>query len=72
MTLTGSPCATATTLQGSVTNTNVTLQEETPETFTNIATLSGTIKQNSLSGDFSSPLVGCTSGDFGTWTATKQ
>ena len=72
MTLTGSPCATATNLQGSVTNNNITLQEWTPETFTTIATLTGTISQSSLSGNFYSPYAGCPNGDFGTWTATKH
>ena len=72
MTLTGSPCATTASLQGSLTNSNVTLQEIAPETFNVLATLTGSVNHGSLSGNYSSPSVGCTNGDFGTWTATKQ
>ena len=72
MTLKGSPCATSATLQGSVSNNSVTVAETDPQTFSNLATLIGTINGDSLSGTYSSPLIGCTNGDFGTWTATKQ
>jgi hypothetical protein len=70
MTLVGSPCGTVETLQGSFVNNEVTLQEFSGST---LATLIGNFnKDGSISGKYTSPLVGCTNGDFGTWKATKQ
>ena len=72
MTLTGSPCGTTETLQGSVVNNKVTLEEFTP-TDGILATLVGNVgKDGSLSGSYTSPIIGCANGDFGTWTATKH
>ena len=72
MTLTGSPCGTIETLQGSAVNSNVSVQEFTP-TDGILATLVGVVnKDGSLSGNYTSPMVGCTNGDFGTWTAKKN
>ncbi|MGA8540335.1 MAG: hypothetical protein WB566_12605 [Terriglobales bacterium] len=69
-TLTGTPCATAATVSGSVSGTALTLQIEEgaqPVNFTGAVNSAGT----SASGNYTAPSGGCTNGDYGTWSATK-
>lgn len=71
LTLSGTPCATTAALSGTINGTNLTFQLNENGQFVNFT---GTANANftSASGTYSAPQGGCTSGDFGTWSATKQ
>ncbi len=71
LTLSGTPCATTAALTGTINGTNLTFQlneNGQPVSFTGTANANLT----SASGNYSAQAGGCTSGDFGTWTAAKQ
>lgn len=71
-TLSGSPCATSASISGTVSGNNLTMQlNENGE----LVNFNGTIDSGfaSASGSFNAAMpFGCTDGDVGTWTATKQ
>lgn len=71
LTLSGTPCATTAPLSGTISNNAFTFQvtEGTqPVSFTGTLNSSFT----SASGTYAAPTGGCTAGDSGTWSATKQ
>jgi hypothetical protein len=71
MSLSGSPCATSAALSGSISGTTLTLQLNLSGQQVN---LTGTVNSadTSISGNYAAPSGGCTNGDFGTWSATKE
>jgi hypothetical protein len=69
--LNGTPCATSAPVTGTVSGTNVSfLVDENGQA----ASLTGTAnsKFSMISGTYTTPNGGCTNGDFGTWSGTKQ
>lgn len=71
MSISGSPCATSGTLNGTVTGRSVTLSlTEGAQS----VSLSGTasVDGNSMTGTYQAPAGGCTSGDSGTFSATRS
>lgn len=71
LTLAGTPCASTAALKGTLNGTNLSFQlNESGQavTLTGIANAD----LSSASGGYSSPTVGCTNGDYGTWTAVKH
>jgi len=69
--LTGTPCATSAPLTGTISGSDLSFQlSENGQ----VVTLTGTVNSSltSMSGTYSAPSGGCTNGDFGTWSATKQ
>jgi hypothetical protein len=65
------PCATAAPLSGTISGSNVIL---TATEGSQPVSLTGNVNAatTTMSGDYTAPLGGCTSGDFGSWTASKS
>jgi len=70
-TLYGTPCGSYVTLNGTLTGTTFTFSVMEGSQLVNF---SGTINASYTyaSGTYQAPSGGCTAGDYGTWTATKQ
>lgn len=69
--LSGTPCATTASLSGTLNGQNLSFGLEEGEQTVNFT---GTVNSsfNAASGNYGAPAGGCTNGDTGTWTATKQ
>lgn len=71
LTISGSPCAVSGALAGTVSGTSVNLSlNEGGQSVTIAATASA--DGNSMTGTYQAPLGGCTNGDSGTFSATRQ
>ena len=69
--LSGTPCATTAAVSGSVSGTTVTLQLQEGSQAVNF-TGAANSGFTSISGSYTAPSGGCTNGDSGTWSATKN
>jgi len=71
-TLSGTPCATAVALSGTLNGTTFTFQ--LAEGSAQTVNFTGTVATNgtSASGTYTAPSGGCTNGDTGNWSATKM
>jgi hypothetical protein len=65
------PCATTAPLSGTISGSNVIL---TATEDGQSVSLTGSVNAafTAMSGNYTAPLGGCTSGDFGTWAASKS
>jgi len=67
--LTGAPCATTAALKGSVSGSTVTF---TLTEGSQAVSFQGNVNGTTITGTYAAPTGGCTAGDTGTWSATKQ